>query len=62
MTEHLPSIIVTDPRCVTSLLPHGIASSLLTHHVFAASRHCAPHAAQDGQIAGDSRITGDDYW
>ena len=60
MNKHQPALIVTDPRCITSVLPHGIASSFLTHHLYAASR--AADTPVEGQIAPESRITGDDYW
>ena len=58
MNQHLPALIVTDPRCITSLLPHGIASALLTHHVFAA----AAQTPAVSETPGEARITGDDYW
>ena len=59
MIEHAPALVLTDPRCVTSLLPHGITSGLITHHLFA---HASYSVAARDDASPEPRITGDDYW
>ena len=55
-----PSLIVTDPRCMSSALNGSSVMSLIKHQVFAESRHALAAAAT--QAEDNTLVTAHDYW